>query len=125
MRKIYKSLGFALAGLIHATIEERNIRLFFGGEFVAIVILTRVQASMMGWIFVLLTGALFLITELLNTALERLADTLHDCEKCNHGTHYHVGIKHTKDVGAAASLIALTLHSVIILGIILTTNIAS
>jgi len=69
-------------------------------------------------IFVLLSACIFagffVVIELLNTAIERLADTVDDCEKTHRGGHYHHGIKLTKDVAAAAALIALLLYIALI-----------
>lgn len=57
-----------------------------------------------------LLGGFFIVVELLNTAIERLADTFDDCEKKHRGGHYHPGIKMTKDVAASASLVALSMY---------------
>lgn len=62
-----------------------------------------------------LFGGFFVVIELLNTAIERLADTFDDYEKKHRGGHYHPGIKMTKDVGAAASLVALLLYGMCLL----------
>lgn len=56
-------------------------------------------------------AGLFVVTELFNTAIERLADTIDDCEKKRNGGHYHLGIKQTKDVASAAALIMLLLYA--------------
>lgn len=117
MKKMLHSMGFALSGLSLALKEERNIKLFCLGECIVVIsLLVRgLRADL--WLWIVSTGALFVMIELLNTALEHLADTVHECEQCNHGTKYHIGIKHAKDTAAAASLVALSLHGSVILWI--------
>lgn len=65
-----------------------------------------------------LVGGFFIVIELLNTAIERLADTFDDYEKKHRGGHYHPGIKMTKDVGASASLVALFLYGICLLNLL-------
>lgn len=59
------------------------------------------------WLALILAGGLFLSTELLNTAIERLVDVLDDERKVVGRNHYFKMLKATKDVGAAASLMSL------------------
>jgi diacylglycerol kinase len=118
-----KSFGFSLSGLWHAISHERNIQLFLYGHALLIVIggyfrlFTREDALLIA-IFAL--G--FLVTELLNTSIERLADTVDDHEKKRNAGHFHVGIQQTKDVAAAASLVALTLEIMMIVYILVTNT---
>lgn len=58
-----------------------------------------------------LVAGIFVSIELLNTAIERLADTVDDCEKTRLGGHFHVGIKQAKDVASAAALIMLAVYA--------------
>lgn len=114
MKKTAKSLGHSLSGLRHAINTESNIQKFLIGEIVVLMIGIWLDISVAELIFVLICGAAFLIVELFNTAFERLADTFDDDAKKHHGGHYHVGVKQTKDVAAAASLIALLINGLII-----------
>ncbi len=123
MRKMMKSFGFSLSGLWHAISHERNIQLFLYGHALLILIagyfrLFTKEDALLITIFAM--G--FLITELINTSIERLADTVDDHEKRRNGGHFHVGIQQTKDVAAAASLIALTLEVIIIVYILVTNS---
>ena len=114
MHKTSRSLRYAASGLLHALKHERNLRLFLLAHLPIIVAGFYLKLSILAWMFILIFGAIFVIVELLNTAMERLADTVDDREKKRLGGHYHVGIKATKDVGAAASLVALSLDIVIL-----------
>ena len=113
MRRAFGSFRHSLHGLTHAMRHERNLHLFLilhcivCGTFLVI----GQGTAIIFLIFLSMPAALFFIVELLNTALERLADTFDDYEKKHRGGHYHPGIKMTKDVAAAGSLIALCLYS--------------
>lgn len=121
MKRIVRSMGFALTGLRHALSEERNIQQFLVG-LVAYVLAGIYLGFWIGeWIVVALTAAGFIIVELLNTAIERVGDAIDDTEKKRRGGHFHLGIKQAKDIAAAASLIAL-LVVVLILGSLLSAH---
>ena len=122
MKRIVRSMGFALSGLHHAIREERNIQQFLVGLVVYILIGIGLGFWMTEWIIVTLTAAGFLIVELLNTAIERVGDAIDDTQKTRHSGHYHLGIKQAKDIAAAASLVAL-LVVVLILGSLLSAHI--
>jgi diacylglycerol kinase len=123
MKRMIKSFGFSLSGLWHAISHERNIQLFLYGHGLLILIagyfrlFTREEA-----LIITIFAMGFLITELINTSIERLADTVDDHEKKRNAGHFHVGIQQTKDVSAAASLIALTLEVIIIVYILVTSS---
>jgi undecaprenol kinase len=107
MKRLRKSFGHALDGLIHALKIERNLQLF-----VPIYALVLVLGGVVGllnweWLALFVAGAGFMAVELLNTALERLTDVLDDQKKIMGGSRYHASMKATKDVAAAASLVSL------------------
>jgi len=110
MKKSLKSLGFALTGLVHAVREERNIRLFLLMHVVIFALAFALALPLSAWIFIGFLMGMFLVTELLNTSIERTVDTFDDCEKKRNGGHFHPGLKHAKDTAAAASLIALVVE---------------
>ncbi len=122
MKHILKSAGFALSGLSHAIKTERNIQQFLIGLLVYCAVGIYVGFFLAEWIVVFLLACFFLMVELLNTAMERLADTIDDGQKKKHGGHYHIGIKQAKDVAAAASLIALCIVTTL-LGIMLVSHV--
>lgn len=119
MKKAVKSFTHSVHGLIHAIQTERNLRFFIVGEILVIGLCFILKTDALKMLIILLSGAVCISTELLNTALERLAETLDDTQKKAHQGHYHIGIKLTKDVASAASLIALVMHGVAILLLLL------
>lgn len=110
MKKSFQSLGHALRGLSHAVQEERNLRFFIAGHVVLLLIGIIVRVDLLSLFLATFVAGFFVVTELLNTAIERLADTIDDREKTRNGGHYHLGIKQAKDVASAASLIMLILY---------------
>ncbi len=110
MKKAARSFGYAFSGFVHAIRSERNLRFFSFGHIALLCIGMIVRVDLLSLIIATFAASLFIVTELLNTAIERLADTVDDCEKTRLGGHFHIGIKQTKDVASAASLIMLTMY---------------
>lgn len=102
-----QSARFAFAGLHHAFLHERNLRLFFVAYSGVLLVAAFLHVTMGEWMALILAGGFFLSIELLNTALERLADIVDDHLKAAHCTHTFEDLKTTKDVAAAASLVSL------------------
>jgi len=107
-RRILRSASHASSGLAYACRTERNLRLFLLGFFPLLLFsslffpLEKVEVLLF-----LLSGGLFVCIELINTALERLADAVDDHCTSAHQSHCFVTVKHAKDVAAAASLVSL------------------
>ena len=93
-----RRLRFALAGLAAAWRSEPNFRLQLGAFLGVVVALGVLRVEPVWWAIVLLNSALVMTAELLNTALECLADHLHP--------QSHPRIRGAKDCAAAAVLIA-------------------
>ncbi len=110
MKKTISSLGHSLEGLAHALKTEVNLRRFVIGHCILLALGIWLGIDMVSLFVITIFAGVFLAIELLNTAIERLADTLDDCEKTRNGGHYHLGIKQTKDTAAAGSLIALIVY---------------
>lgn len=115
MKKTARSLGYSLAGLKHAVQSERNLQLFLAAQVVVILISLWLGVDIVSLTIMIVFGLGFLIVELVNTAIERLADTVDDEQKKERSGHYHLGIKQTKDVAAAASLIALLVDGCVVI----------
>jgi undecaprenol kinase len=91
-------LRFALAGLVAAWQTEHSLRyqvVAFCGVLVALLVL---RLEPMWWAIVVLTSSVVLAAEMLNTALEHLADHLHP--------DIHPQIRVVKDCAAGAVLVA-------------------
>lgn len=91
-------LGFAWAGLRSAWRMEKSLRTHALATLAVLGALLITGASPAWWAIMALTVAVVVTAELLNTAIEALADHLHP--------QRHEAIKRTKDVAAAAVLIA-------------------
>lgn len=91
-------LGFALQGLAHAVRAERSLQVQLVAFAAALAALGILRPSALWWALVLLASAVVIAAELLNTAIEGLADGLHP--------HDHPAIRIAKDCAAAGVLIA-------------------
>jgi undecaprenol kinase len=92
-------LGFALKGLAHALRTERSVQLQALALVVVLLGLARLRPSPGWWAMVGLASAGVIAAELLNTAIEKLADHLHP--------ELHPSIRLVKDCAAAAVLVAV------------------
>ncbi|MBV8495874.1 MAG: diacylglycerol kinase [Gammaproteobacteria bacterium] len=97
-RRFGSRLRFALRGLAHALSSEASLRLQAAAAVVTIAALGILRPGALWWALVALACAAVLAAELLNTALEQLADELHP--------HDNDGIRRVKDCAAAAVLTA-------------------
>ncbi len=111
MKKSAQSLGHAVRGLVHALKHERNLRMFVLGHALLLLLGIVLRVDLLSLLVSTLVAGIFVSIELLNTAIERLADTVDDCEKTRLGGHFHVGIKQAKDVASAAALIMLAVYA--------------
>lgn len=92
-----RRVRFALAGLAGALRAEHSFRLQLVATFGVLVALLWLRPAPVWWAVVIVTIALVLAAELINTALEHLADHLHP--------EQHPRIKMVKDCAAAAVLV--------------------
>ena len=90
-------LRFAIAGLAYAVSAERSIRTQLLAVVVVLGALLYWRPGPLWWALVLLVSAAVLAAELLNTAVESLADLLHPQQ--------HPQIRVIKDCAAAAVLV--------------------
>jgi len=104
-----RSFGFALAGLTHAWKREKNLRMFAWCYVPVLATGLYFRLLEWEWIAVLLAGFGFIVVELLNTAIERLADALDHNRKLDGTAGFHPMLKAAKDVAAGASLMCLIL----------------
>lgn len=89
---------FALSGLLAALGSERSLRTQAVAAIVVLVLLLWIRPAPLWWALLALTVGFVLAMELLNTAIEHLADRLHP--------EPHPTIKIVKDCAAAAVLVA-------------------
>ncbi len=110
-----RSLGFAIAGIIHAFEREKNLRAFLLGYIVVLGFATYFRLLTWEWMAIVIVGGVFLATELLNTAIERFVDVVDHNRKIEGSSGYHANLKAAKDVAAAASLVSLLINIIVII----------
>jgi diacylglycerol kinase len=88
---------YAIAGLAHAAVAERSLRTQLFAFAFAVAALAWLRPAPVWWALVLLVSSAVLAAELINTAIERLADQLHPQQ--------HPQIRVVKDCAAAAVLV--------------------
>ncbi len=98
INRLIKSFGYSFRGLFKIFREEQNLQI---QSLVAIIIL--ILAAYMGikpveWCLVIMSISLVVLAEIINSALERVADVLKP--------RIHVYIKEVKDIMAAAVMIS-------------------
>lgn len=107
MRRMRKSFGHALEGLTHAVRMEKNLQIFLPVYALVLIVGGFVHLLTWEWLALILSGAMLVSVEILNTSIERLTDVLDDQRKVNGRNHYYKMLKAAKDTGAAASLVSL------------------
>lgn len=96
-KPLYSRFQFALAGIRTALQTERSLRTQAGVAIAVIPVMLILQPALVWWALVGLMITLVLAAELMNTALEHLADHLHP--------EHHPRIKIVKDCAAGAVLL--------------------
>lgn len=105
MKQFINSVGFALNGIRILLKNERNFKIHFILFLIALLLGFFLNITVLEWIVILLTSALVLGMEAINSALEKL---------CDHVTpDQHFLIKSVKDMAAGAVLIAAMIALII------------
>ena len=93
-----RRLGFACGGITYTLRSERNFRIHVVAVVAVFAVMLWLRPAPVWWAVIALAITLVLAAELVNTAIELLADHLHP--------ETHPGIKRVKDCAAAAVLVA-------------------
>ena len=93
-----KSFKYAVNGIRTLLIEEHNSRIHFLAAFVAIALALILKINKLEWIFIIFSIGIVITMEIMNTAMENLADFVSPGK--------HEEIKKIKDLAAAAVLVA-------------------
>jgi undecaprenol kinase len=96
-RPLGTRLGFAIAGLRHAVRSEQSLRTHLLAVVLLLIVLCVLRPPAVWWALTLTISCVVIAAELINTALERLADHLHP--------DLHPQIRAAKDCAAAAVLV--------------------
>lgn len=94
----YKSLGYAISGIIQCIQKERNIKIHLVFMFLVIICGFLFRLSITEWLVCILLFGLVISLELVNTAIEAVVDL---CTQ-----EYHPLAKIAKDTSAGAVLIS-------------------
>ena len=97
-RPLTVRFGCALRGFAHALASEQSLKIQLLTLALVLAALIWLRPGPVWWALVLASSATVLTAELLNTALEQLADALHP--------HESEAIRSVKDCAAAAVLLA-------------------
>ena len=100
MRKFLLSFFHAWNGLRRAS-KERNLRIHFAAAGGVVLAGWLWQLQIWEWAVLMLAVGLVLTAEVINTAVEELANVVRDENKL----HYHA-TRHTRDMAAGAVLLA-------------------
>jgi diacylglycerol kinase len=109
MVRLFKSFTYAFHGLAKAFREEQNLRIESVIAIISIVLGFVFQINSAEWCLIAVAIALVFIAELVNSAIERIADALKP--------RINIYIKEIKDIMAAAVAVASLLA--VIVGLII------
>ena len=103
--KILRSFNYAWSGLKHAFATQTNFRIHLLLAAFAVILGIGLRITATEWLILLIGIGMVLFAELINTALEKLADVVHK--------DHHPEIKLVKDIAAGAVLIMAIVSAVI------------
>lgn len=98
LRKWLRSFRFAYEGILYALGTQKNMKFHFAAAFLVFILALYFELPKTELLFVLLAVTLILVTELINTAIEKTVDLAM--------LEQHPVAKIAKDVAAAAVLVA-------------------
>lgn len=95
---LYKSFLYALKGIWYVLKSERNFQIHTIGLIINLILFYCLKVVLQDIIIILLVSCFVLVTELLNTAIEKICDFIHP------NFNKRIGI--IKDISAGAVFIA-------------------
>ncbi|MEK6795290.1 MAG: diacylglycerol kinase family protein [Spirochaetota bacterium] len=98
MKRFAKSATHALRGILTAVVNERNVRIHCGIAVLAVILGFVLGISLIEWALIIFAIGLVLSAELINTAVEHLADRV--------SRKHDLMIAKAKDTAAGGVLIA-------------------
>jgi diacylglycerol kinase len=97
-RRLFKSFRYAVKGLVRVLREEQNIQVQTAIGTLALLAGLYFGITRTEWLFMIMAAGLVLVTETVNSAVERVADV--------HKPRMDAYVKEIKDIMAAAVLLA-------------------
>lgn len=104
-RSIIRSFNYAVSGIILALKTEKHMRIHYGIAIFVIVLSLFFDFSRIEFLLLLFAVSLVIVSEMINTALERVVDLI--------TKDYHPLARLAKDISAGAVLVA-TINSLIV-----------
>jgi len=98
MNRLLKSFRYALDGLAHALVTQRNMRIHFAAAFVVVTLCTLIPVTPPEIVAAFFSITLVIVMELINTAVEHVTDLL--------TAEWRPQAKVAKDVAAAAVFVS-------------------
>jgi len=98
-RRLYKAFLYAFSGILVALKSERNFRIHILASCLAVAFGFYLDLSIFEWGFIVVAIGFVFITELINTAVERLGDEIVVGK-------FSKTVKAVKDISAGAVLVA-------------------
>jgi len=105
MSRLIKSFGWALNGLKDCILHEKNFRIQYIIALGVLVAGFFFSISLNEWMIILLSFAIVLCFEIINSAIEKLCDLVMP--------EHHAVIKKVKDMSASAVLLAAIISFII------------
>jgi diacylglycerol kinase (ATP) len=98
IKKLIRSFGYAFKGLAYATKSQLNFRIHLFASVIAIALGLALNIATTEWLWIALSIAIVLLTELTNTGIETLTDLV--------SPDYNEKAGHVKDICAGAVVVA-------------------
>ncbi len=105
-RTLKLSFKNAIHGIQQALRTERNLKVHFMIALLVLLLAVVLNVSFAEWLILIVIITLVIVTELINTAIEYMVDSIF-------GNNYNTIAKHAKDITAGATLVA-SISSIII-----------
>ncbi len=109
IKRLIKSFSYAFKGLFKVFHEEQNLQIQSAIAIIIIIISFYFKVTNIEWCFIILSIVLVILMEIINSAVERIADVLKP--------RIHTYVKEMKDIMAAAVMLASI--TAIIIGLII------
>lgn len=109
MKRLIRSFGYAFEGIWAALKTEQNLKIHFIAALLVIILGLYLGLSSVKWCLIALAIGFVLVSELFNTAVEKLGDAISDGRQVP-------AIKAAKDISAAAVFISAL--NALVIGII-------
>ena len=98
INRLFKSFSYAVKGLVKTFKEEQNLQIQSLTAFIVMFLALVFQVSRFEWCLLILVTGLVILTEIINSAIERTTDVLKP--------RINSYVKEIKDVMAAAVMLA-------------------